>query len=191
MQHTRVQELKQKGLPLARVAYAIAILFAIRLASFFVPAFRDTAQTSSPLLNELICLFGIAPHLLLFPVIAALPAPQWARSAGYGWLVVDMATDIMQLNGVSPAIFLALRYGGHISAALWIASASWQAKGATRIVGLLFALDLGGYSFITPFDPTHFIGLLPSLILLPLWFLLMGRAFAREVKGSQYGLRLA
>ena len=52
----------------------------------------------------------------------------------------------MQLNGVPSTTYLAMRYGGHISAALWIASASWQIKGAIRITGLLLALDLTVYS---------------------------------------------
>ena len=68
------------------------------------------------------------------------------------------------------------RYGGHISAALWIASASWQGSGLLRVVGLLLALDLGGFSLV----PTGgFLVLLPSLLLLPLWFVLVGRSLAR------------
>jgi hypothetical protein len=38
-----------------------------------------------------------------------------------GWLVIDIATDIMRLNGIDKSIYLALRYGGQISVALWIA----------------------------------------------------------------------
>src|SRR5438128_6823638 len=90
-----------------------------------------------------------------------------------------MATDIMQLNGVPNTTYLAMRYGGHISAALWIASASWQIKGAIRITGLLLALDLAIYSFIA-FIPFTFVILIPSLVLLPLWLVLSGRFLARE-----------
>ena len=35
--------------------------------------------------------------------------------------LIDIATDSMQLKGVDKSIYLSLRYGGHISAALWIA----------------------------------------------------------------------
>jgi hypothetical protein len=42
---------------------------------------------------------------------------------------------------------------------------------------LLLALDLGGYSFVAPFDQTHFVGLLPSFVLLPIWLVLVGRFF--------------
>lgn len=138
---------------------------------------REATPAHAPVLAELNALLGVAEHLLLFPVIAALPGPRWARAAGYGWLVVDMATDIMQLNGAPVAVYLTLRYGGHISAALWTVAASWQARGALRVVGLLYALDLASYSFIA-FVPRSFLVLLPSLVLLPLWLVLVGRLLA-------------
>ena len=72
-----------------------------------------------------------------------------------------------------------MRYGGHVSAALWIAAASWQAKGVTRLVGVLLALVLGGYSLLLH-GP---IGILiASGPLLPLWFALVGRLLARSVE---------
>ncbi|GAC1378490.1 MAG: hypothetical protein NVSMB33_02820 [Ktedonobacteraceae bacterium] len=160
-------------------AYGAAVLFAIHLATYLVPSIRDVTPTSSLIVAELLALLAVAEHLLLFPVVAALPGPRWARAAGYGWLIIDMATDIMQLNGVVKLTYLSLRYGGHISAALWIASTSWRAKGALRIVGWLTALDLAIYSFIA-FFPLTFVVLLPSLVLLPIWFVLVGRLLARE-----------
>jgi hypothetical protein len=112
----------------------------------------------------------------LFPVVAAAPAPPWARAAGYGWLVVDIATDVMALQGVPDALYLPLRYGGHVSAALWIAAASWRLGGAARGVGLLLALTLGGYSFV-PHAPVGWLG--PAGVLLPVWLVLVGRALGR------------
>jgi len=90
-----------------------------------------------------------------------------------------MATDIMQLNGVVKPTYLSLRYGANIAAALWIASASWQGKGALRVIGVIVALDLAVYSFIA-FIPFTFVILVPSLVLLPLWFVLVGRSLARK-----------
>src|SRR6266567_220686 len=78
----------------------VAILFAIRLPTFFISVIRDATPSSSLFLDELNGLLAVAPHLLLFPVVAALPAPRWAKAAGYGWLVIDISTDIMGLNGV-------------------------------------------------------------------------------------------
>ncbi len=165
-------------------AYGAAILFAIHLVTYLITPIRDATTASSPVVAELLALLGVTEHLLLFPVVAALPAPRWARSAGYGWLVIDMATDIMQLNSVTRLTYLTLRYGGHIAAALWIASASWETRGAMRIVGLLVALDLVLYSFIA-YIPLTFIVLLPSLILLPLWFVFVGRLLAHPIIQQQ------
>jgi hypothetical protein len=171
---------------LARLAYIVAVLFTIHLITYLIPGIREATPTSLPVVAELVGIIGVAEHLLLFPVVGALPAPRWARAAGYGWLVIDIATDIMQINGVDKSIYLSLRYGGHISAALWIASASWQAKGAMRIVGWLLTLDLFIYSFIA-FIPFTFVVLFPSLVLLPVWFVLVGRLFAREGELRQVG----
>lgn len=163
----------------ATIAYVAAALFTIHLITYLIPSIRDATTATSPLIAEPLALLGVAEHLLLFPVVAALPAPRWARAAGYGWLVLDMATDIMQLNGTPQLTYLPLRYGGHISAALWIASASWQTRGAIRVIGLLLAFDLVLYSFIA-FIPLTFIVLLPSLVLLPLWLVLVGRLIGAQ-----------
>ena len=157
-------------------AYGAAILFAVSLARFyFIP--RLGLPPDSLLLAELNAgLLPIAAHLLLFPLVAALPAPQWAKAAGYGWLVIDMASDIMALNSVPNTTYLPMRYGGHVAAALWIATASWQASGAMRIVGLLLAFNLGGYSLI---PHASYLLLIPTGFLLPIWFALAGRHLAR------------
>ncbi|MGI8588222.1 MAG: hypothetical protein ACR2M0_11130 [Chloroflexia bacterium] len=158
----------------AIAAYAAAAFFVLAFARFFILPPEGYG-------NLLVTLIGVAPHLLLFPVIAALPAPPWARAAGFGWLVLDMTTGIMALNGVAAAIFIAMRYGGHVSAGVWIAAASWQAKGATRIVGLLTALDLAGYSFAAPFVPMYV--LYPAELLLALWLLLIGLRLSARPEG--------
>jgi hypothetical protein len=140
------------------------------VGSFLLPASSPLPLSDGTLGGALI---GVAPHLLLFPVVAALPAPSWARAAGWGWLVIDMTSDILAVNGVPPTIYLPLRYGGHVSAALWIAASSWSARGALRPVGLLTAIDLGANSFLAPF--VSFVALLPSGVLLPAWLVLVGR----------------
>ena len=86
----------------------------------------------------------------------------------------------MALNGVPVSTYPPMRYGAHVSAALWIAVTPWRIRGASRIIGLLLALDLGGYSFVAPFDPTHFVGLLLSFALLPVCLGLVGRFLHQE-----------
>jgi hypothetical protein len=164
----------------SRVAFVAAGLFSLRFVFFFLPYLRFLPSGLSGLVQDGTlagALLGNAEHLVLFPIISAFPAPSWAKHAGYGWLVVDMATDIMALQGVSPAIYLALRYGGHISAALWVASASWQATKATRIIGLLYTFNIAFYSYVAH---GSFFLLIPSAFLFPLWLVLVGRFLARE-----------
>lgn len=159
----------------SRVAFVAAGLFTLRFVFFFLPYLHFLPSGLSGLVQDGTlggAIIGNAEHLVLFPIIAALPAPRWAKQAGYGWLVVDMATDIMALQGVSPALYLALRYGGHISSVLWVACASWQATKATRIVGLLYAFDIALFSYI---PHGSFFLLIPSAFLFPLWLILVGR----------------
>jgi hypothetical protein len=161
------------------IAYAVAVLFLMRWFGSFLLGARSPIPIRDGTLGGAI--LGVAPHLLLFPIVAALPAPTWGRAAGWGWLAIDMTSDILALNGVPETVYLPLRYGGHVSAAVWIVSASWSAAGALRPVGLLAALDLGGYSFLAPF--VSFVALLPAGVLLPVWFVLVGRCLARR-RGS-------
>ncbi len=163
----------------AKAAYGAALLFALHLITYFIPSIRDVTTNSSAIGAEALALLAIAEHLILFPVIARLPAPTWAQATGYGWLVLDMATDIMQLNSADKLTYLTLRYGANVAAAIWIASASWQEKGAIRVIGIIVALDLALYSFIA-FIPLTFLVLIPSLVLLPLWLFLIGRLLARK-----------
>lgn len=173
-----MNEIKRLSRP-ALAAYGAALLFAIHLITYFIPAVRDVTSSSSLFGAEALALLAVAEHLILFPVVAALPAPGWARAVGYGWLVLDIATDIMQLNGVAQLTYLSLRYGANIAAALWLASAGWQGKGALRVIGVIVAIDLTIYSFIA-FIPLTFLMLIPSLILLPLWFIFAGRSLTRQ-----------
>src|SRR5712691_6170103 len=157
----------------AIIAYIAAAIFFLRLLTFLNPGLSTIsavhAAPSTALIAELIALLGIIPHLLLFPVIDALPAPRWAKAAGYGWLVIDMSTDIMQLSGVNSSIYLSLKYGGHNSAATWITLTSAQANRNRRILGLLTAIDLAAYSVLNPLSPLMFIILIPLILILPLW----------------------
>src|SRR5690349_1069647 len=84
----------------SRAAYGAAVLFVVSLARFFfIP--RLGLAADSLIVAELNGgLLPVAAHLILFPVVAALPASPWARAAGYGWLVIDITTDIMALQKV-------------------------------------------------------------------------------------------
>lgn len=159
-------------------AYGAALLFAAHLTTYFVPAIRDATLGRSAALAVVLALVAIAQHLVVFPVVAALPAPRWAQLAGYTWLVVDMGTDLLQLGGAPKSLYLVLRLAINFVAALWIAAASLRARGTTRALGVFVAVDFACYSFVAALSPLAFVVALPSLILLPLWFVLVGRRLA-------------
>lgn len=163
----------------ARFAYAAAILFALHLATDFIPAMRDATLATAPALAVAVALLALAQHAVVFPVAATLPAPGWARIAAYVWLIGDMVSDLMQLGGVDVSRYLTLRLIVNVLAAIWLMGASWRAPLAMRIIGIFVACDLVAYSLTAPFDSGAFVLALPSLVLLPIWFVLAGRALAQ------------
>lgn len=160
-------------------AYAAAALFAAHLATYFVPSIRDVTLATSAILAVSLAVVAVAQHLVVFPVVGALPAPWWARAAAYTWLVLDMGTDLAQLGGAPKPLYLVVRLGVNLLAALWIASASLRARGGMRWLGVFVAADFACYSFVGLLSPLAFLIALPSLVLLPLWFVLAGRCIAR------------
>lgn len=120
---------------------------------------------------------AVAFHVALFPVVAVLPSNDWARAGGYGWLVLDIAANIMFLNNVDEHICTALRYGAHIPAIIWIINASIKGNRSLQIVGILQALIMGSYSFIAPWAPMEI--LYPAMLLLIIWLVLSGRLISK------------
>jgi hypothetical protein len=47
---------------------------------------------------------GIFYHIAVFLLVFKLPAPEWARAAGYGWLLLDVAAGVLGINQIHPAI---------------------------------------------------------------------------------------
>lgn len=163
-------------------ARAAAVLFAAHLATYFVPSIRDATLAGSAAVAGMLALLAIAQHAVVFPVVASLPAPRWARAAGYLWLVIDMGTDLAQLGGAPKSLYLVLRLGVNIAAALWIASASARARGGMRRLGVVVACDFACYSLVALLSPLAFLVTLPSLVLLPIWFVLAGRWIERRLR---------
>jgi len=166
-----------RSMPLPAIAAFTAMgLFIILMGLFGASSGFKSAAVPVGLLVS-VSLVAVAFHLVMFLVVAAMPAPSWAKAAGYGWLVVDIACSIMTLNGVAASITTPLRYGGHIPAGIWIAAAAWQAGGVVRYVGVALAICLAGYSFIAPWVP--FVGFVPAIILMIAWLPLVGRTLLR------------
>ena len=110
---------------------------------------------------------GITWHLLTFILVAKLAAPDWARAAGYGWLVIDVTVGVLTLNNVPFAIYFPIRLGGHIFGGTWITMASLSAPRAMKIVGVITGVWLAGYSFVSPFVPAK--ALAPDSMLVLVW----------------------
>lgn len=163
----------------ARFAFIAVVLFAAHFLTYFVPALGHATFATAPALAIVVALLALAQHAVVFPVAAALPAPGWARNAAYVWLIGDMISDLMQLGGSPVGQYLTLRLFVNVLAALWIIAASWRAPMAMRIVGIFVAWDLVAYSLTAPFNTRAFVISLPSLILVPVWFALVGRLLLR------------
>ena len=146
---------------------SIAAYFGAFLFAVLVILFNTMPQNVIP-----IVIVAVAFHVVLFPVVSILPSTDWARAAGYGWLTLDIAANIMQLNGVDEHITSALRYGAHIPAIIWILTSSLKGNRPIQIVGLLQALVMGSYSFLAPWVPMWY--LYPAMILLIIWLILLG-----------------
>lgn len=123
-------------------------------------------------------LFGLAPtspalsivgalaHVVLFPLVAALRAHPGAKAAGYGWLTVDIVSNIMTLNGGDAQLASTIRLGGHVAAAVWIIGAT-VGTGRLRVLGYALGAWLGAYSFAAPWVPEA--AFYPAFILLLAW----------------------
>lgn len=149
-----------------RVVSLIALLlFAPVVASFrFAPGARWAAY------------LGIFFHLAVFLLVFRLPAPEWAKAAGYGWLLLDVAAGTLQINQVQisqvqPAIAQHVRLGGHIFAGIWIVMASLQGSLAAKLAGLPAGAILFAYTFASPFLPT--VWLSPASILVLAWLAIL------------------
>lgn len=166
----------------ARFAYAAAILFALHLISYFIPALRDATLGTAPALAVLEAALAIAQHAVILPVVAALPAPRWARIAAYTWILGDIVSDVLQMGGSQQ--YLTLRLIVNVLAALWILAASWSAPRTLRIIGIFVALDLISYSLTAPLGAFAVLVSLPSLVLAPVWFWLVGRRLTELAQQS-------
>ncbi len=85
-------------------------------------------------------LVGIGYHVLLLPVIAALPAPEWVKMAGFGWMLIDTALNGAVMVGLDETVSDPIRQGVHILSAVYVAGAGWAGGIGLTIVGALLAI---------------------------------------------------
>ena len=109
---------------------------------------------------------GILFHLSIFLLVAKLEAPEWAKAAGYGWLILDVTSGVMTMGNVAHDIAYFERYGGHIFAGIWFVTVSLPGSRAVRITGVLAGSLLFLYSFVTRFVPPVALSATSPLILI-------------------------
>ncbi|WP_434598939.1 hypothetical protein [Streptomyces sp. A5-4] len=149
-----------------------------------VLSFRTLAVLPSVLFMPSLVTFAVAPgavaaeytgvlfHLAIMFIVARLPAPQWAKAAGFGWLTLDVLSAIMTINEVPHEIAWSVRLGGHVLAGMWFITTSLLARPRSiRVVGVVLGTWLALYSFLGNVLPQEF--LFPGGILVPVWFLLL------------------
>ena len=118
-------------------------------------------------------ILGVFFHLAVLFFVSRVPAPMWAKAAGFGWIVIDVAVGVMDVNLVPEQIYMPMRLGGHVSSAVWIVAVSLLSRPkGFRVVGLVTAGMLALYSFVAPDVPQN-------LLLLPgagtvVWFVIAG-----------------
>lgn len=153
-------------------AALLVALLALGGAGVLAPAGSGPAAA---LANAIALMF----HVVMFVVVAALPAREWAVHAGYGWLALGVASSVMLLQGGPEATATPLRLGGQVLAAMWVAAASWVAGGSMRALGFVAALTLAGAPLLAPAGQagTALLSLLP----LAAWLPLAARAISRSI----------
>jgi hypothetical protein len=109
----------------------------------------------------------------MFLLVLKLPAPEWARAAGYGWLLLDVVAGALMINHVPRAIAGNVRLGGHIFAGIWIVMASLQGSPAAKLAALPAGLFLFAYTFASPFLPPAWLR--PASIFVLVWLGIIAR----------------
>ncbi len=116
---------------------------------------------------------GVIFHMLMIFVVNRLPAPQWAKAAGYCWVALDITSGAMSLNNIPPDIALSVRLGGHVLAAMWIVSSSLLRKPLIiKTLGIVEGLWLALYTFFGSVLPISV--LMPASILIVVWLVILG-----------------
>jgi hypothetical protein len=112
---------------------------------------------------------GIIFHMLVIFVVSRLPAPQWAKAAGYCGIALDITSGVMSLNNLPSDIALSLRLSAHLLSAMWFISASLLRKPlAIRILGVAEGLWIGLYTFFGSVLPITVLA--PASVISVVWY---------------------
>lgn len=111
---------------------------------------------------------GIVFHLSMLFIVSRMPAPDWARAAGFGWLTLDVLCGAMLINAVPYEIAWPVRLGGHVLGGVWLITASILCGSKmARFLGVFTGLWLGLYTFVGTVLPPVYLA--PPGILMIVW----------------------
>lgn len=167
----------------SRFAYAAAALFAVALAASIALRPPEGFEGTPPLSVVVTTVAFVLYHLAMLPVIAALPAPAWAKGSGFAWVAFDNVLEMMSLFGQGAELVVPLRWGIHLATATWIFGASWAQQGAFRWVGLVVVIALTGVTLAGPFIADREMvpqTLGPAALLFIAWIVMAGLRLARS-----------
>ena len=158
--------------------------FAVAAFAFFAPVVASFAISPG---NYWINYPGLFFHLAVFMLGAKLPAPEWARAAGYGWLLLDVMTGVLALNHVPPSISMYVRLSGHIFAGIWVMTSSLSGSRSMKYVGIVTGAWISSYTFFSPFVSMKILG--PDSVLFLVWLVTIAlQPVPRVREASQSGI---
>lgn len=142
-----------------------ALLFALTMG------FAGTGK--HPVLGEYV---GTVFHLLLLPVIAALPALPAGQAAGFLWVGCDVIAGTgliwsQRHAGLMGATYTPIRMAGHLFAAVWVALVSINLNAIGVSVGIALAFGFAAYTLAAGRIPEKALAV-PGLLMF-VWLLLL------------------
>lgn len=167
-------------MPASKFAYSSAAFFTAGMVVIFTMGLPEF-EGQPPLPINLFTLFALIFHLAMLPVIAALPAPSWAKASGFTWVVVDNMLVLLSFYNTSTELISPLRMGVHLATATWIFGASATHDGALRWVGFLVVIAMAGVSLIGPFLGSSVMQASgPGALLLIIWIVMAGNQLGKS-----------
>lgn len=111
---------------------------------------------------------GLIWHFSMFFFISKLPTPEWGRTCGRFWIVLDVLSGLLYINSFygicgdlslgiatqSLTLCTAVRLAAHCFEGLWLISSALTTSNRTiRVCGVLAGVLIAFYSFVSPFAP--------------------------------------
>lgn len=126
---------------------------------------------------------GLIWHFSMFFFISKLPTPEWGRTCGRFWIVLDVLSGLLYINnfyGITSDLSFGIaaqtmtlcttvRLAAHCFEGLWLISSALTTKNKIiKICGTMAGILIAGYSLVSPFAPGWMLSLNVPFMLV--WF---------------------